>query len=93
MPQITVEITEGQLETLEAVVASGGYSEPAAVLREALSHWEANRWFEGVTPQGIQHLRELWDEGIASGPGEPLDWDKFMQEVQSRAAELKASAA
>jgi len=36
----------------------------------------------------IKRLRELWDEGKASGPARPLDFEELRQEARAR---LKAA--
>jgi antitoxin ParD1/3/4 len=43
---------------------------------------------DAATAAAIKRLRELWDEGKASGPAKPLDFDELRREARKR---LKAA--
>ncbi len=44
---------------------------------------------EAATAAAIQRLRELWDEGKASGPPQPLDFRKLRRKARERLKALK----
>ena len=69
---------------LEELVASGEYLDASAILTEALAHWQVERYFESPDALTSEELRMLWDEGVASGPAGPIDFDQLLQEAQER---------
>ena len=83
-PQIVVNITDKQAEAMKQLLASGDYDDSSDVLSAALDGLDLRYRLDHADPATMQRLRELWDEGIASGPGEPLDLDAFLVELKAR---------
>ena len=71
--KISVAVTEKLAGDIEAAVASGDYASASEVIRAALRSWKREREDRETV---VRRLRELWDEGIASGEPEPMpdDW-------------------
>jgi antitoxin ParD1/3/4 len=44
-----------------------------------------------LSPEDIRRLRQFWDEGKASGPARPLDWDELRQEADRRLAQMESA--
>jgi antitoxin ParD1/3/4 len=42
-----------------------------------------------LRPEDIKRLRQLWDEGKASGPATPLDFDELKREARQQLAKAK----
>ena len=53
-------------EAVRQAVASGDYATESEVVREALREWKLR---QALRAAGVEELRCLWDEGLASGPG------------------------
>ena len=68
--KLSIALTEELAKDVEAAVASGDYSTASEVVRDALRLWKRDR------EAYIQRLRQLVEEGLASGePVEmPEDW-------------------
>jgi antitoxin ParD1/3/4 len=68
--KLSIALTEELAQDIEAAVASGDYSTASEVVRDALRGWKREReaW--------IQRVRELVEEGLASGEPQPMpeDW-------------------
>ena len=62
-------------------VTSGDYASASEVVREALRDWWIKR---AVDRELAEELRRLWEEGLASGPAEPLDMAAIKQEARRR---------
>ena len=62
--KISIALTEELARDVEAAVASGDYSTASEVVRDALRAWKRERADRGAA---VRRLRELWDEGLASG--------------------------
>ena len=68
--KMSVALTPELHELVQEAVATGDYASTSEVMREALRDWKERRERKR---EAIRELRQLWDEGIASGPAEPLD--------------------
>lgn len=66
---------------VDEAVAAGDYPDAKAVVREALEVWQKRRAEKAAA---VEKVRRLWDEGIASGPGKPMDWDELKVEARRR---------
>jgi antitoxin ParD1/3/4 len=84
--KISVALTGEQLAALKAAVETGEYATTSEIVREAIRDWQFKR---ELRQEDIKRLRKLWDEGKASGPAEPLDFEELRQEAQKRLAEAK----
>jgi antitoxin ParD1/3/4 len=71
--KLSIALTEELARDVEAAVASGDYSTASEVVRDALRAWKRER---GGREAAIRRLKQLWDEGLASGEPEPMpdDW-------------------
>lgn len=86
---ISVALTDEQIEALKAAVDSGAYATTSEVVREAIDDWQLK---QELLPHEVELLRRLWDEGEASGPPVPLDFDELRKEAR-RLLELEKAAA
>jgi antitoxin ParD1/3/4 len=77
--KLSVAVTVQQAEMLREAVNSGEYASASEVVREAIRAWQ-EKW---ETRQAeLRRLRELWDEGKASGASAPLDFDELRREAR-----------
>jgi antitoxin ParD1/3/4 len=60
-------------------VESGAYNSSSEVIREAVRDWAA-KW--QVRKDDIERLRQLWDEGKASGKAVAADFDALRDEAR-----------
>lgn len=51
------------------------------MVRDALRAWKLKR---AVDQETVQELRRLWQEGLDSGPFEPLDMEGIKREARAR---------
>ena len=86
--KVSVALTGEQLTALKAAVEAGEYATTSEIVREAIRDWQLKR---ELRQEDIRRLRQLWDEGKASGPARPLDWEKLRQEAERRLAEMKSA--
>lgn len=79
--KISVSMTPKQADLLRDAVQSGAYASSSEVIREAMRDWTA-KW---ETRKGdIDRLRQLWDEGKASGAAVAVDFDTLRQEARQQ---------
>ena len=45
-----------------------------------------------VREENIKRLRQIWDEGKASGPAKPFDIEKVLREARTRLKAIKKAA-
>lgn len=84
MPEIqkvSVALTSEQLLALKAAVEAGEYATTSEIVREAIRDWQFKR---KMRQEDIQHLREAWDSGKASGPAAPLSFGELRKEARKR---------
>jgi antitoxin ParD1/3/4 len=88
--KLSVALTAELAREIEAAVASGDYSTASEVVRDALRTWKRERGDRGAA---VQRLRELWEEGLASG--EPVeggfDGDDMKRRGRARRAAKRRS--
>jgi antitoxin ParD1/3/4 len=51
------------------------------IVREAIRDWQLKRT---LRLEDIRRLRQLWDEGKASGPGKPFDIERTIAVAKKR---------
>jgi antitoxin ParD1/3/4 len=85
--KVSVALTAEQVAALKAAVDSGEYATTSEIVREAIRDWQLKR---ELRHEDIQRLRQLWDEGIASGPPRPVDFEKLRREVRRKSAARRA---
>ncbi len=86
----SVALTGEQLAALKAAVEAGEYAMTSEIVREALRDWRFKR---DLRQEEVKRLRQLWDEGKASDPPEPLDFGELRREARRRLAELQKAQA
>ena len=64
--KVSVALTPEMLAMLKEAVESGEYTSTSEVIRDALRAWKARR---AAHEMEVEALRNLWNEGIASGAG------------------------
>ena len=86
--ELTVVISADIYAAIQEAVAVGGYASESEVVSEAVMVWLQSRR-EGELD--AKKLLQLWNEGIASGPSEPLDMAAIKREGRRRLKELQAA--
>ncbi len=87
--KVSIALTHEQIGALRSAVDSGEYATTSEVVREAIRDWQAKR---ELRQEEIRHLRQLWDEGKASGSRGAADFDALRREARQRLTEAaKAS--
>lgn len=88
--KVSIALTGEQIDALKAVVEAGEYATASEVVREAIRDWQFKR---ENRQEEIRQLRHLWDEGIASGKSEPVNFTKFRAEARKRLRKLEKERA
>jgi antitoxin ParD1/3/4 len=87
--KISVALTAEQIAAMRSVVEAGEYATTSEVVREALRDWQLKRELQ---QEHVRQLRQLWQEGLASGPAGELDLKALRLEARQRlAASTKAA--
>jgi antitoxin ParD1/3/4 len=81
--KVSIALTSEQVAALRAVVDAGEYATTSEVVREALRDWQMKRELQR---EDIRRLRQLWDEGLASGSSGQLDMNALRLEARARLA-------
>ena len=92
MPQITITITDEQAQAVQQLVATGVFLDSNDVLCRALEELDLRYRLDHADAATIQHLRDLIQEGIDSGPAEPLDLDAFLLELKEHTGTFRKLA-
>jgi antitoxin ParD1/3/4 len=79
--KVSVALTSEQIASLKAAVETGEYATTSEIIREALRDWQARRELHN---EDMKRLRRLWDEGLASGPGQFHDIADLKAEARRR---------
>lgn len=79
--KVSIALTGEQINALKAVVDAGEYATTSEVVREAIRDWQFKR---ELRQDDIRHLRQLWDEGKASGKAESVNFSEFRAEARQR---------
>ncbi|WP_027035935.1 ribbon-helix-helix domain-containing protein [Mesorhizobium ciceri] len=82
--KMSVAVTLQQAAVMREAVEAGEYATASEIVREAVRDWLAKR---ELRHDDIRRLRQLWDEGKASGRPEPVDFDALRKEARQRLAE------
>ena len=87
--KISVSMTPQQANLLRDAVNSGAYASSSEVIREAMRDWSA-KW---ETRKGdIERLRQLWDEGKASGQPVAADLKSLHKEARQELSTARKHA-
>lgn len=87
--KLSIALTVQQADLLREAVDSGEYATASEVVRDAMRVWQ-EKW--EARQADIRRLRELWDEGKASGPAKPLDFEELRKEARLKLAEARRDA-
>lgn len=87
--KVSVDLTRDQLRTLRKAVEDGDYATTSEAVREAVRDWQAKRDLLRAESEG---LRQLWDEGLASGPASAIDTTALRDEARRRLAAARKDA-
>ena len=79
--KISVALTGEQIAALKAVVKAGEYATTSEIVREAIRDWQFKH---ELRQEDIKRLRQLWSEGLASGPASPVNFGELRREAQQR---------
>ncbi|HLH95188.1 MAG TPA: type II toxin-antitoxin system ParD family antitoxin [Xanthobacteraceae bacterium] len=79
--KVSVALTAEQVAALKAAVEAGEYATTSEIVREAIRDWQAKR---ELRQEDIRRLRQLWDEGKASGPAQPFDIERTIARAEAR---------
>jgi antitoxin ParD1/3/4 len=88
--KVSIALTSEQIDALKAAVNSGEYATTSEVIREAVRDWQFKR---ELRREDILRLRQLWDEGKASGPSRKVDFGKVKRAGRKRLAGAGAEGA
>ena len=81
--KVSVALTGEQLGALKAAVETGEYATTSEIVREAIRDWQFKR---ELRLEDLRRLRQLWDQGKASGTATPVDFEAARREARSRLA-------
>jgi antitoxin ParD1/3/4 len=82
--KLSIALTSEQIAAIKAAVQTGEYATTSEIVREALRDWQFKR---ELRQEDLRRLRQLWDEGKASGTATSVDFDKARQEARQRLTE------
>lgn len=80
--ELRVNIPVATEALLSDAVASGEYASTEAIVEEALRDWSAARSSMYDSPDDIERLRELWKQGIESGPAVEVDVEEILRKAR-----------
>ncbi len=88
--KISIALTSEQVASLRSAVDEGDYATTSEAVREAVRDWQLKR---ALQQEDIRRIRQLWQEGLASGSAGDVDFDALRVEARQRlAAKRKADA-
>jgi antitoxin ParD1/3/4 len=79
--KVSVALTPEMNELVQQAVASGEYASGSEVIREALREWKLRRTLK---LHERAELRQLWAEGLQSGPARFGDIEAIKREARRR---------
>ncbi len=79
--KLSIALTPDMASDVRQAVESGDYASASEVIRDALRYWKQRRT---VDEEMVLELRRLWQEGLDSGPAEPLDMAEIKREARRR---------
>jgi antitoxin ParD1/3/4 len=81
--KVSVALTGEQLGALRAAVETGEYATTSEIVREAIRDWQFKH---ELRQEDLKRLRQLWDQGKASGTAQPVDFDNARRKARQRLA-------
>jgi antitoxin ParD1/3/4 len=82
--KLSIALTTQQANLLRDAVESGEYATASDVVRDAMQVWQEKR---EAKEADVNKMRQLWDEGIASGSAQPMDFGELRDEARNRLRE------
>ena len=79
--KISVALTAEQIAALKGAVDAGEYATTSEIVREAVRDWQLKR---ELRKEDINRLRDLWDQGLASGSGGHVNMRELRDEARAR---------
>ncbi|MBZ9852937.1 type II toxin-antitoxin system ParD family antitoxin [Mesorhizobium sp. CA13] len=83
--KMSIAVTPQQAAVMREAVEAGEYATASEIVREAVRDWLAKR---ELRHEDIHRLRQLWDEGKASGRPEPVDFDELRKEARRKLTDI-----
>jgi len=74
--KVSVALTGEQISALKAAVETGEYATTSEIVREAIRDWQFKR---ELRIEDMKRLRQMWDQGKASGATTPVDFEAARQ--------------
>jgi antitoxin ParD1/3/4 len=87
--KVSVALTGEQVSALKAAVDAGEYATTSEIVREAVRDWQLKR---ELRQEDLRRLRQLWDQGIASGTAGELSMRDLRREARERLEGAKKAA-
>ena len=87
--KVSVALTGEQIAALKDAVEAGEYATTSEIVREAIRDWQFKH---ELRQKDLKRLRQLWNEGVASGPAKPLDFGQLRREARQRVTTRRKSA-
>lgn len=84
--KIDVDLDEEQATEVQEAIARGEFKTLDEIVSHALEAWWQQRQ---IYPEDVARLRRLWEEGLASGPPLPGNFD--LDDIKRRSAARRAS--
>lgn len=81
--KISIALTAEQIVAIKSAVETGEYATTSEIVREAIRDWQFKRT---LRQEDLNRLRQLWDQGKASGETESVDFDQARREARQRLA-------
>jgi len=87
--KVSIALTSEQISALKAAVDAGEYATTSEIVREAVRDWQLKR---ELRQEDIKRLRQMWDEGVASGSAGKLSMKKLRKDARERLEGAKKAA-
>jgi antitoxin ParD1/3/4 len=87
--KVSVALTSEQISALKAAVDAGEYATTSEIVREAVRDWQLKR---ELRQEDIKRLRQMWDEGVASGSAGKLNMKKLRKDAREGAKKASRNA-
>lgn len=79
--KISVALTPELAHEVKSAVQHGDYASSSEVIREALRDWREKRAMKTTV---IEEIREAWNQGLSSGPGQYDSMDAIKAAARKR---------
>jgi antitoxin ParD1/3/4 len=88
--KVSVALTGDQISAIKDAVNAGEYATTSEIVREAIRDWQFKR---ELRREELNRLRQLWDQGKASGTVLSVDFGDARREAQERLTKAKKAKA